>query len=83
MLENEPSGRAFLQKAAATPLTVPGTSSFFDALASPRRLLLPQAANEAIARHLTHTQADPFAAFYGTRWREPRPSWLSGLKNAG
>ena len=63
VLENEPSGRAFLQKAATSPLTVPGTSSFFEALASPRRLLLTQAANEALARFMTRTLTDPFAAF--------------------
>ena len=63
VLENEPSGRAFLQKAATSPLTVPGTSSFFDALASPRRLQFTLAANEALARHMTRTLADPFAAF--------------------
>ena len=65
VLENEPSGRAFLQKAAAasSPLTVPRLSSFFEALASPRRLLLTQAANEALARFMTRTLTDPFAAF--------------------
>lgn len=63
VLENEPSGRAFLQKAAATPLTVPGTSSFFEALASPRRLTLVQAANEALTRLMARTLPDPFADF--------------------
>lgn len=63
VLENEPSGRAFLQKAAGSALPVPSRSSFFNTLASGRRLLLCQAANEALARHMVRNTPDPFAAF--------------------
>ena len=59
----ETTGRAFLDTLhAILPLT-PARSSFFDALASPRRLQHLQATNEALVRTMTRTMADPFAAF--------------------
>lgn len=59
----ETTGRAFLDTLQATLPQTPARSSFFDALASPRRLLHLQATNEALVRTMTRTMVDPFAAF--------------------
>ena len=63
ILGNDVTGRAFLD-AHHCPITrTPARSSFFDALASPRRLLHLRAINEALARLITRTMDDPFAIF--------------------
>ena len=59
----EASGRAFLDTLEGALARPPARSSFFDALASSRRLQHLQATNEAVARHLTRTMDDPVAAF--------------------
>lgn len=57
------SGRAFLDAHSCPIARTPARSSFFDALASARRLQHLQAINEALARFLTLTMDDPFANF--------------------
>lgn len=59
----EASGRAFLDTLEAGIVRTPPRSSFFDALASPRRLRHLQATNEALACRMNRLMADPFAAF--------------------
>ena len=63
VLEDDTSGRGFLQKATSSPLPVPSTSSFFGTLASARRLRVVQAANQALASFMARTLPDPFEAF--------------------
>jgi uncharacterized protein YdeI (YjbR/CyaY-like superfamily) len=59
----ETTGRAFLDTLQATFPQTPARSSFFDAIASSRRLKHLQATNEALVRTMTRTLDDPFAAF--------------------
>ena len=47
-LEDEPSGRAFLQTLSADWEDVPANSTFFDTLASPRRMRLCREVNAAL-----------------------------------
>ena len=63
ILGADASGRAFLDAHQCPIARTPARSSFFDALASPRRLQHPQAINEALARLMTRTMNDPFAIF--------------------
>lgn len=62
-LEDEPSGRAFLQKSRTLLTGAPVRSSFFEALASARRSRLAKEVNEALAKSMVRTLPDPFAAF--------------------
>ena len=57
------TGRAFLDAHSCPIARTPARSSFFDALASPRRLQHLQAINEALAHLMTRTMDDPFASF--------------------
>ena len=57
------SGRAFLDALDCPLAPNPPRSSFFDPLASTRRLAHLPATNEALARHMSLTMDDPFAAF--------------------
>ena len=66
----ETTGRAVLETLQAALPQTPARSSFFDALASPRRLLHLQATNQALVRTM-RTMDDPFAAF-----PEPAPYQL-------
>lgn len=63
ILGADASGRAFLDAHQCPIARTPARSSFFDALASPRRLQHLQAFNEALARLMTRTMDDPFAIF--------------------
>ena len=63
IIEAEPSGRAFLQKASTLLTGTPPRASFFEALASARRCRLTKEINEALAKSMARTQPDPFAAF--------------------
>ena len=63
ILGADASGRAFLDAHQCPIARTPARSSFFDALASPRRLQHLQAINEALARLMTRTMDDPFASF--------------------
>jgi hypothetical protein len=63
ILGNDASGRAFLDALQCPLARTPARSSFFDALASLRRLQHLQAVNEALARLMTRTMDDPFANF--------------------
>jgi len=62
-LENEPSGRAFLQIMSADWEDAPARSSFFDSLASERRLRFCREANAALCAHMGRTLPDPLAAY--------------------
>ena len=62
-LDDQPSGRAFLQKSAATFSRIPVRTTFFDGLASKRRGLLTCEINLALTRYMTTLLPDPFAAF--------------------
>ena len=63
ILGNDASGRAFLDALQCPLARTPARSSFFDALASPRRLQHLKAINESLARLMTRTMDDPFAIF--------------------
>lgn len=63
VLEDEPSGRAFLQKGSGLLPEVPVRSSFFEALASARRGGHCKAVNESLAASMSRSLPDPFAAF--------------------
>lgn len=62
VLDDEPSGRAFLQTIRADWDDTPARSSFFDSLASNRRLRLCREANAALCAAMGDTLPDPFAA---------------------
>lgn len=62
-LEDQPSGRAFLQKNSVLLRDVPDKSRFFEALASSRRLSLCKEVNELVAKFMNRSLPDPFAAF--------------------
>ena len=62
-LEDEPSGRAFLQSISADWRQVPARSSFFDSLASSRRLRFCREANAALCARMARTLPDPLAAW--------------------
>lgn len=61
VLEDQPSGRAFLQKGSVLLTGVPDKSRFFEALASPRRARLCKEINEALAKSMSRSLPDPFA----------------------
>jgi Transposase DDE domain len=63
VLEDKPSGRAFLQELASSLERVPPRSSFFDSLASPRRLHLCQEANAGLRALLSRSIPDPLSAY--------------------
>ena len=63
ILGADASGRAFLDTHQCPIARTPARSSFFDALASPRRLQHRPAVNEALARLMTRTMEDPSAIF--------------------
>ena len=65
VLEDEPSGRAFLQSISADWHRVPARSSFFDSLASRRRLRFCREANAALCAVMARTLTDPLAAWPG------------------
>lgn len=65
VLEDEPSGRAFLQSISADRPRVPARSSFFDSLASRRRLRFCREANAALCALMARTLTDPLAAWPG------------------
>lgn len=65
VLEDEPSGRAFLPSISADRPRVPARSSFFDSLASGRRLRFCREANAALCAFMARTIADPLAAWPG------------------
>ena len=62
-LEDKPSGRAFLQEIAASLDHVPARSSFFESLASARRLQLCREVNDGLRARMSRTLSDPLAAF--------------------
>ena len=66
-LEDKPSGRAFLQEIAAGLDGVPARSSFFESLASPRRLRLCREVNDRLRARMSRTLTDPLAAFPALR----------------
>ena len=66
-LEDEPSGRAFLQTLSADWEDVPANSTFFDTLASPRRLRLCREVNAALCARMARTLPDPLAAYPALR----------------
>ena len=61
VLEDEPSGRAFLQHISAEWEDTPARSSFFETLASKRRLRFCQEAHEAVCAQMARTLPDPLA----------------------
>jgi len=62
-LDDQSSGRAFLQKCSVLLAEVPDKSRFFEALASERRMRLGKEINEALAKVMSRRLPDPFAAF--------------------
>ena len=66
VLEDEPSGRAFLQSISADWHRVPARSSFFDSLASRRRLRFCREANAALCAVMARTLTDPLARLNNT-----------------
>lgn len=67
ILDDEPSGRAFLQTIRADWEDTPARSSFFDSLASARRLRFCREANAALCVAMGRTRPDPFAAWPALR----------------
>ena len=63
VVDDEPSGRAFLQSISADREDTPARSSFFDTLGSERRLRLCREANAALTASMGQTVPDPLAAF--------------------
>jgi hypothetical protein len=61
VLEDEPSGRAFLQSISADWHRVPARSSFFDSLASRRRLRFCREANAALCALMARTTVSVFS----------------------
>ena len=66
-LEDEPSGRAFLQTLSAEWEDIPANSTFFDTLASARRLRFCCETNAALCSSMARTLADPLAAYPALR----------------
>ena len=66
-LEDKPSGRAFLQEISAVIDDVPARSSFFESLASVRRLCLCREVNDGLRTRMSRTLTDPLAAFPALR----------------
>ena len=66
-LEDKPSGRAFLQQIGASLDNVPARSSFFESLASARRLQLCREVNDGLRARMGRTLTDPLAAFPALR----------------
>lgn len=66
-IKDKPSGRAFLQEIAAVLDEVPARSSFFESLASARRLHLCREVNDALRARMSRTLTDPLAAFPALR----------------
>lgn len=66
-LEDKPSGRAFLQEISADWEDTPARSSFFDSLASARRLRFCREANSTLCAHMQRTLPDPLAAYAALR----------------
>ena len=62
-LDDKPNGRAFLQSISADWEDAPARSSFFDTLASDRRLRLCREANAALTARMSDTLPDPLAAY--------------------
>jgi hypothetical protein len=62
-LDDEPSGRAFLQSIRADWEDTPARSSFFDSMDSARRLRFCREANAALCVSMGRSLPDPFAAF--------------------
>ena len=75
VLEDEPSGRAFLQSISADWHRVPARSSFFDSLASRRRLRFCREANAALCALMARTLTDPLAAWPGLLVKLYRMRW--------
>lgn len=63
VVDDEPTGRAFLQSISAEWEDAPARSSLFDTLASERRLRLCREANAALTAGMGGTVPDPLAAF--------------------
>lgn len=63
ILDDEPSGRAFLQSIRADWEDTPARSSFFDTLASDRRLRLCREANATLCVTMGRTIPDPLAVY--------------------
>ena len=63
VVDDEPSGRAFLQSISADWEDTPARSSFFDTLASERRLRLCREVNAALTASMSGTVPDPVAAW--------------------
>jgi hypothetical protein len=66
-VEDQKSGRAFLQKFAALSDFCPERSTFFESLKSPRRLSLCRELNAALCRSAARTLPDPFAQYPALR----------------
>ena len=62
-LEDEPSGRAFLQTISTDWEDTPARSSFFDSLASGRRLRFCSEANASLCLRMGRTLPDPLSVY--------------------
>ena len=63
VVDDEPNGRAFLQSIAPEWDDTPARSSFFDTLASERRLRFCRETNAALCANMGRTLPDPLAAW--------------------
>ena len=63
VVDDEPNGRAFLQSISAEWEDTPARSSFFDTLASKRRLRLCREVNDTLCASMDGSLPDPFAAY--------------------
>ena len=63
VVDDEPNGRAFLQSISAEWEDTPARSSFFDTLASERRLSVCQEVNATVCANMAQSVPDPLAAY--------------------